>query len=1136
MRRLTGALGLLLAVGCLFATSALAADTHILSGSFGAAGSTPANPYPLGSPQGIAVDESTGDVYVADSTNARVEKFDSSGNLILILGKEVDATTSADVCVISSGDTCQAGASSSSPGGFVSPAFLAVDNSSGLSEGDLYVGDPGDNRVSKFASDGTLVSSWGTGGQLSGGGAEAFVELAGIAVNPAGPAAGNLNVFEAEPQRLVKFDDEGTFEGEIETPRGTMAFGLAVDPDGNFFKVNGSPNVEKFEASGTDIAQVSIPESAAGLAVDSSSGALYVDNGGSIDEFAFGPSGEVLGSGCTPIPFSGCPATNSFGVGDVAAGTGLGVDSGLETVYVSDSAGGSGRIDVFSPPPPVPPSIGEATVANVTATSANLRAQVNPHFFDTHYRFQYVTQAEFEAGGFSGAKETPEADLGPAGIEQTAGAHLSGLVPDTSYRFRVVAENENGTVTNAEPAPRFNTFPAFSGLPDGRAYEMVSPPQKQGNVYPPEPSRSLSGTCNFCMPGFDREKMPMQSSPDGDAVVYEGEPFSAGLASGPNEYLATRGPAGWQTSGLSLPVFETEEPQGFKAFSGDLTRGVMYGVEPALSPEAPTAEGKSYANLYLWEGGTFLPLVVDKPPHRTAGRQDEARFRLVYAGANSGATSESAFSHVIFAANDALTKEVPGVAPEAPGIEASSRCAIPGENCDLYEWVGGRLRLVNVLPGNTTAASGFFGAGLLNAENDQLESPDFDNAISVDGSHIFWSDGATGQVYVRIDAKETREVPDPGRFLTASTDGSKVLLTDGRLYDLDTSTLTDLTGGSGEFQGILGASEDLSRVYFVDKATLTPPGEENANQEHAEAGKDNLYMWDSGSLAFIGVLLEGYTDNPSVVGTWKPSPANRTAQVSPDGRYLAFMSAASLTGYDNTVSLEGENKEAEKCGINVTKACSEVFEYDASSENLSCVSCNPTGERPLGRSNLSLIKGAREWFQQPENLTSDGRIFFESQDVLSPRDTNGHIQDVYEWEPNGVGSCKRSGGCISLISGGASKYDTSFINATPSGSDAFFVTNAPLLLRDKDELFDVYDARVNGGLPAETETTRGECQGEACQPAAIVPNDPTPASSSFSGAGNPVAKQKHHRRKKHKRHARGRHHKRAVHTNRGGAK
>jgi hypothetical protein len=141
-------------------------------------------------------------------------------------------------------------------------------------------------------------------------------------------------------------------------------------------------------------------------------------------------------------------------------------------------------------------------------------------------------------------------------------------------------------------------------------------------------------------------------------------------------------------------------------------------------------------------------------------------------------------------------------------------------------------------------------------------------------------------------------------------------------------------------------------------------------------------------------------------------------------------------------------------------------------------------------------------FPQPGNLSAEGegRLFFESQDALLPQDVNGTIQDIYQWEPEGVGSCEGEGGCLRLISSGAAPDDSLFVDSTPSGDDAFFITRERLLPRDKDSQLDLYDARVGGGL---VEPKEEPCSGEAC-PGPIPPPPPQPsaASQGFAGPGN----------------------------------
>ena len=112
-------------------------------------------------------------------------------------------------------------------------------------------------------------------------------------------------------------------------------------------------------------------------------------------------------------------------------------------------------------------------------------------------------------------------------------------------------------------------------------------------------------------------------------------------------------------------------------------------------------------------------------------------------------------------------------------------------------------------------------------------------------------DTKTRKVYVRENGNETLPIEDTesSSFLTASADGSKVLLSDGHLYDVENQKLEDLTAKKGKFVGLVGASEDLSRIYFVDMAVLASGG----IAEHA-----NLYLWEeSGPVRFVARLDGG---------------------------------------------------------------------------------------------------------------------------------------------------------------------------------------------------------------------------------------------------------------------------------------
>jgi hypothetical protein len=254
------------------------------------------------------------------------------------------------------------------------------------------------------------------------------------------------------------------------------------------------------------------------------------------------------------------------------------------------------------------------------------------------------------------------------------------------------------------------------------------------------------------------------------------------------------------------------------------------------------------------------------------------------------------------------------------------------------------------------------------------------------------------------------------------------------------------------------------------------------------------------------------------------------------------MSERSLTGYDNIDANGGVPDE-------------EVFLYDAtrpvSPGNPVCASCDPTGARPVGVFDSGeapglLVDRRGAWgghwlagsipgwtsvslgdaFYQSRYLSDSGRLFFDSADALVPQDTHG-VENVYEYEPEGEGSCQRSSetfseksvGCVSLISSGTSSEESAFLDASESGNDVFFLTASQLVPQDVEGGLAVYDAHVCGAEGVACAAAAGSSPppcttADSCRPAP----SPQPAifgasgSATFSGAGNlappptPIAK------------------------------
>lgn len=762
------------------------------------------------------------------------------------------------------------------------------------------------------------------------------------------------------------------------------------------------------------------------------------------------------------------------------------------------------------------PTIAEESVADVSATSAELRGQIDPRGIATTYYFQYGPTSSY--GDTMPA--TPGVSVGPAESDESVTQRISGLAPNSTYHYSIVVVQ--GTETTVGSDRTFTTSVGVSDFQmlDGRAWEMVSPVQKDaGQVLPPK-----------------AEGGAIQAAADGHAFTYLTD---ASIGENPpgnptrSQIFSVRSSTGWSSQDISPPRetsirVGTGEADHF--FSTDLS-GVI--SEPFIGeglPLAPGVPSELQLEIYSYNtsSNTYNPLVTSLPP-QPEGSETAKLLQFQYASRDA--------KHVVFSTDLALTPE-----------------ALPASNAyspnNLYEWSDdGSLRLINVLPdGTATAGDAMLG---------NLSDGERIGTVSDDGSHVIWADsveGSSGPLYeTDLQTGKTLAVDAPqggsgqagrGIYRMASIDGRRVFFTspaaltadantsegESGLYEFDsqTDTLLDVTPDSHDASGaqvqvVIGINEEGSSVYFTARGALAPG---------ASAGKVNLYMshlQGSGwKTTFIATVTENDFLNFNRDTEGNLPREDIAARVSPDGRFLAFTSSASLTGYDNRDLSSGQPDE-------------EVYLYDSDSQQLVCASCKPNGERPSG---MIVIKGEKidsgaPWagssvaallpgwtamsvgkaYYQPRYLSDSGRLFFDSADALVPHDTGGQV-DVYEFEPQGVGDCARasvsgstvfvdgSDGCVGLISSGTSTRESIFLDASEDGSNVFFMTNAKLSRADVDEASDVYDAReCSGASPCIPQPA---VQPPACATAEACRAAPTPqptvfgpqSTATFNGAGN----------------------------------
>jgi DNA-binding beta-propeller fold protein YncE len=1052
-------------------------------------------------PTAIAVNEKTGDIYVVDSGNNRIERFNSKHEFISAWGwgvaaKEAEKKKAGfQICT----SECHPGYGGHASGQFHSAASIAVDNSGSEADpsaGDVYVEavtpyTEGEKEfefgvVYKFTATGEVGGKPTILDEFKAFKGEKIEAPNGVAVSP----TGDLWIYNEE--EFVHYDDavennllsvvRSESEGE---GRPGFAFDAKAGPLGGLLAVHGfgansatavtakdtlldeeNPSGE-VELLAVPVTEALDAENTTGVASDSKTGDAYVDHGSDIA--AFDTAGHAI---------------QTFGAGEIGAGHGLAADAASEQVLVADS--NAGRIEFFELEEPGAPTIDELSAVGTTATTTTLNGLIDPSGNVTSYAFRYSTGAVPKA---SEPCASPCVQV-PVGAEQISAvfgdvlveAQLKDLTPSSVYHYRLWAENKSGGSAHLveyelEGSPAeltFKTQPAVFGetLPDGRTWELVSPPDKGGAA----------------IQGMTNEGGLSEASEDGSKITYVtegaiagGEPVEGNRAPEVSQILSSRSSAGWSTSDIDTKHNEAEgitpgSGGEYHAFSGDLSLALVQPFGSSLFELPPLSKEASERTPYLRHDETcgttpsscFQPLVT--PANVAAGTTFGSRLAFV-AGSPD-------LSHIALTSTAALTTEA----------------TVKGQN--LFEWSGGALRLIDVLPGGKSAPASAI--GFQNGDISMVR-----HAISSNGSRYVWSAyklTAAGserpqQLYLRdmgqpesipLAAKEEGVAEAPGQctetpeqcehpiFQTASEDDSIVFFTDEQRLTSDSGAsyekpdlyaceveekevevegqikdelagckITDLTPSGGNVQGnVLGASEDGSIVYFVGNGALggagagsCRKGEVESNKELHEAATEaqpigtecNLYVEhragvDRWSPPQLVQRLSGEDERDWGSGTFPGALGKQVSRVSPNGNWLAFMSERSLTDYNTRDRTSDRGAE-------------EVYLYDAATGKTVCASCNPTGARPeaildrefAGEGIGLLVDRPLLWTKRrlAANIPSYTRVelnnafyqsrFLSNEGRLYFDSAEGLVpqdkngkEDAYQYEPSGIAS----GGCV----------------------------------------------------------------------------------------------------------------------------
>jgi len=266
-RRIATAVSLMVGVVVALGAGAppAAAETHPFLSSFGS----------FTKPNGIAVEESTGDVYVADIATNTVYRFDASGSPVAFPALGTNALTG-------SATLAHSFSFPEAPG---TPAEIVVDNSTSpfdASAGDLYVMDAGHGAVDKFSASGEYLS------QIPG-------PVTGFAIGTDGEVQvennANEHGFAAGPTGIA-YELSEHVGGEENPPCGGCVEKYGGSLDGT---LRGPLPPEYQNRLPNDLGQVDSGPGDVAVAVDPVSGHLYADDQSSVAEWDTGAmDGQLL--------------------------------------------------------------------------------------------------------------------------------------------------------------------------------------------------------------------------------------------------------------------------------------------------------------------------------------------------------------------------------------------------------------------------------------------------------------------------------------------------------------------------------------------------------------------------------------------------------------------------------------------------------------------------------------------------------------------------------------------------------------------------------------------------------------------------------------------------------------------------
>jgi hypothetical protein len=948
----------------------------------------------LSYPCGVAVD-ANGDIYASDYHEG-VQVFAPSGEHITTIANTVESTF------------CNA----------------AVD-----SHGVLYL-NHFRGAVEKFTPSEfpvTTATTYGAGGVVDENAA------AGVAVDPA-----TNHLLVDESTQVTEYDETGAFLF-ISFGALTASHGLAVNGATKHVYVSdtaGDRRVGVFSQAGV-FPKVKTGEASAIKATSATlNGTVNPEEVAVTDcHFEFVPQQQFeeekgFYTGVTAQEKAPCEEPNAAEIGSGSGAvavhakiTGLAVNTTYHFRLQASNVSGTvpGQDATFPSAPP--PAITGAEATALTATSATLNANVNPGGIplkDCHFEYGTTT-----AYGSPPVPCAPAAGEIPADkAAHAVSAAITPLFANTPYHWRIVAESEAGTTTSVDHTFVYQT--TGEGLPDNRAYEMVTPPQKNGGLIG-------NGAFDF-EPGISEGPEGLHKGPSRVIAMtiqcFAPSESCTGIRNSTGEPFAfTRTDEARQCEPLPSPCWATTAlapPATRFSTNSVYLRGADEGTVLFSMPTGPAEEDEWYARL---PEGSFVPFGPATPPGQTG----------VESFAQQAQSVTADLSHLVF-----VHESTTGV--QWPFDKTTG-------SLSLYEYVGAHNTepmLVGVSnegpppwkPGATHVNEGADLVSVCGTELAGYNQKVPHANVSPDGRIVYFTaQGHTGcfgsganegkevpvdELFARVDGElpsaHTVAISQPKALNPAAVNKS----CETTKCKEDTENPAPAVNPNWRGGGFAGASEDGSKVFFLDPQRLTDRATEGAGNELgcSDTSECNLYLYDfaqpEGERLLDVSAPETGGEKPLVQGV---------VQVSADGSHVYFVARGKLAGNRSVLGSEAVAGE------------DNLYVFDTYTRHTAFIATVPDSDHEQWRNGRS------------GNVTPDGRfLVFASNGALTPDARAGGTQ-IYRYDAAGEQLVRVSVGNDGFNDNGNAGTGRAFIAGPSEGSDVGPTRGDPTMSHDGSRVF-----------------------------------------------------------------------------------